>query len=113
MRYLVVGRGWLGLPAIESLGAVSFPHTDISTDAPLTAAAERLRDAIRPDESTVVVNLCGLRHGTTEELSRSNAHIPSIMATALAGSGAHLVQVGSAAEYGRSRTSATSNVMPR
>jgi len=100
VRHLVVGRGWLGLPAIESLGAIPFPHARISTDAPLTAAAERLRDAIRPDESTVVVNLCGLRHGAAEELSRSNAHIPRIMAAALVGSGAHLVQVGSAAEYG-------------
>ena len=100
MRVLVVGRGWLGRPAIEHLGAVPFPHAGISTDLPADSAAVRLRDAIRPDEGTVLVNLCGLRHGTREDLHRSNAHIPLIMATALAGSGAHLVHVGSAAEYG-------------
>ena len=97
---LVVGGGWLGRPAVARLCAQSFPHGGISVGAPSTAAVGRLRDAIRPDEGTIVVNLSGLKWGARGELLTSNALIPETLAEALAPSGAHLVQVGSAAEYG-------------
>jgi len=100
VRVLVVGRAWLGRPAIECLGAVPFPNADNSTDWPADAPAGRLRDAIRPDKRTVMGNLSELRHGTRDHRYRSNAHIPLSRASSLAGSGPHLVHVGSAAECG-------------
>ena len=92
--------GWLGRPAVKALRAQPFPYAGISDGAPAAAAVGRLRDAIRPDEDTVVVNLCGLKWGAPDDLLTANALIPQTLAGALASSGAHLVQVGSAAEYG-------------
>lgn len=55
--------GWLGRPATAMLKAESLSHAVIDVGGSSALASVRLRDAIRPDEDTVVVNLAGLKWG--------------------------------------------------
>jgi nucleoside-diphosphate-sugar epimerase len=82
------------------LKAESLSHAVIDVGGSSALASVRLRDAIRPDEDTVVVNLAGLKWGGFDDQLAANVLIPEVLAGALAPTGAHLVHVGSAAEYG-------------
>lgn len=97
---MVGAGGWLGRPAAALLQAEPLPYASIGAATTSGGSAVRLRNSIRPDEDTVVVNVSGLKWGSADELHAANAHLPGILAEALSSTAAHLVHVGSAAEYG-------------
>lgn len=92
---LVGATGWLGEYIRESLPeAVPISATEI-----LDSGGEVLSDLLTGPE-WVVVNAAGARQGLSSTLLRLNAELPGILATTTRAVGAHLVHLGSAAEYG-------------
>jgi len=63
-----------------------------------------VREVLRPDPDLIVMCLAGLKSGEKTELYSVNAQLPKLIVEALEGSGAHVVHVGSAAEYGDPET---------
>jgi NDP-hexose 4-ketoreductase len=95
------GGGWLGRALIEQLASDGRPGLLVPPrEQVATADPADLRALLRPAPDLVVVNLVGARRGTPAELAAANAELPARLVEALAGSGAHLVHAGSAAEYG-------------
>jgi nucleoside-diphosphate-sugar epimerase len=83
-------------------------HTVRSVDPPLVpelrdrdaSATARLRRLVVETGSTMVVNACGLTRGSAADLEDANVAFPQWVCEVLAGTGARLVHIGSASEYG-------------
>lgn len=96
MTVVVVGAGgWIGR---QLVAAYPGAHA-ISASAILADAGASLGALLQGGEA-VIVNAAGARRGDEALLTALNADLPSILASRSAESGAHLVHLGSAAEYG-------------
>jgi nucleoside-diphosphate-sugar epimerase len=102
---LVLGGGWVG-SAVARDAAERGPVTVV--DPPLDPrwrdrdddATETLRATVRDGGIRAVINACGRVQGTDEELDDANHRFVEWLVAALAPTGARLVHVGSASEYG-------------
>jgi nucleoside-diphosphate-sugar epimerase len=102
---LVLGGGWVG-SAVARVAATRGRVTVI--DPPLDpqwrdrddAATEVLRDTVRDGDVSAVINACGRVRGTDDELDDANHRFVRWLVEAMAPTGARLVHVGSASEYG-------------
>jgi nucleoside-diphosphate-sugar epimerase len=102
---LVLGEGWVGA---EVARGATVDHTVRSVDPPLVpelrdrdaSATARLRRLVVETGSTMVVNACGLTRGSAADLEDANVAFPQWVCEVLAGTGARLVHIGSASEYG-------------
>ena len=101
-RLAIIGAsGWIGR-AVRSLAATTESTTEVfSVDLNTTFInAENVRQILRPAPDLTVMCLAGKKNGARQELYNANAHLPSLIVESLEGSGAHLVHIGSSAEYG-------------
>lgn len=105
---LVLGRGWVGA-AVEAVArrhpeAASVKVIDPPFEPTLARgdadAAAHLRALLADGPVTAVINACGRVQGSAEELEDANLRFVVWLCDALAGSGARLIHVGSASEYG-------------
>jgi nucleoside-diphosphate-sugar epimerase len=97
VRVAVIGAtGWLGRAVAGRAAAVAqtieIPHTGLP-DSNLFASLV----GARPD---TIINAAGMTVGTRDELMRANAEIVSVAISACRETGAQLLTLGSAAEYG-------------
>lgn len=102
---VVLGAGFVGSAvanALDRRGDVAV--LDLPTHPALFDRTDEARalvlDACAAIGATAVVNACGLLRGTREQLDDANTEWPAWIVGVLAGSGARLVHIGSAAEYG-------------
>lgn len=97
-RIAIIGSsGWLGAAITQELreiGEVECIGRDWTVDH------QGLRERLRPNAGLVVVNAAGLLRGTVEQLNEANLALALRVVDALDGTGAHLIQLGSPAEYG-------------
>ncbi len=93
---LVGARGWLGSRLALGLPGVAGVRASEVLDAGPGGPAALAR--LGPDD--VVVNAAGARGGDADLMERLNALLPMLLAERAAAVGAHLVHLGSAAEYG-------------
>lgn len=102
-RVAVLGAsGWLGSALLAHL---SDAHPSLKLHAPARQELEEatpgaLRDLLRPDTDLAVVNAVGVIRGDDAAIERANLDFVDRLVTALESEAAHLVQIGSAAEYG-------------
>jgi NDP-hexose 4-ketoreductase len=104
-QVLVLGEGWVGA---EVARRAAVHHSVRTVDPPLVpelrdrdaSATARLRGLVVETGSTMVVNACGLTRGSAADLEDANVAFPQWVCEVLAGTGARLVHVGSASEYG-------------
>ncbi len=102
---LVLGAGWVG-SAVARHAARS--HEVINIDPPFVpelaardlAATRELTRIVRSSDVTMVINACGRIRGSAEDLVDANVEFPRWLCEALSDTGARLVHLGSAAEYG-------------
>ena len=91
--------GWLGSSIWGELsgddGARSLGRAELAQ-----RNADELRELLRPDPHLTVVNAVGRLRGAEGELADANLRFVARLVEALRGTGAHLVHLGSAAEYG-------------
>lgn len=106
-RAIVLGRGFVGRAverqmARDLVGEVVTlePAEDPDLARRTPAGADRVCDALGASPSPIVVNCCGLLRGTDDELEAANAAWPGWLVDVLDGSGARVVHLGSASEYG-------------
>ena len=95
------GSGWLGSRLLAELGDA--PGVEVISPPRIAvegATPAGLRSLLSPDESLAVVNCVGVIRGTDEQIDSANLDFVRVLMQSLEGSGAYLVQVGSAAEYG-------------
>jgi NDP-hexose 4-ketoreductase len=102
------GSGWMGRALLGRLRGRAPGIELLAPSRELLDRADRqgLRALLRPDPELAVVNLAGARRGEPHELAEVNADLPARLVDALADSGARLVHLGSAAEYGDPGSSA-------
>lgn len=101
----MLGGGWIG--AAVAAAAARLGHSS-SVDPPLdpilaprdARATDELRRLVGTGATRVVVNACGRVSGSDEELADANHHFVVWLCDALADTGARLVHVASASEYG-------------
>lgn len=99
-RVVVLGAGgWLGSATWTALRDDPDAR-GFGREALAGASAGQLRVLLDPTEDLVVVNAVGRLRGTDEELEEPNLRFAAQLVEALLGTGAHLVHLGSAAEYG-------------
>ncbi len=105
-RLAIIGtNGWIGR-AVWGMVAKRESNIEafsVSLHAPLITS-EHVREALRPDPDLTVMCLAGLKSGGKDQLYAANAHLPALIVESLDGSGAHVVHIGSAAEYGDPET---------
>ena len=102
---LVLGGGWVG-SAVARAAADRGPVTMV--DPPLDPrwrdrddrATEAVRTTVRDGDIGAVINACGRVRGSEDELDDANHRFVAWLVDALAPTGARLVHVGSASEYG-------------
>ncbi len=102
---LVLGGGWVG-SAVARAAADHGPVTMV--DPPLDPrwrdrddrATEAVRTTVRDGDIGAVINACGRVRGSEDELDDANHRFVAWLVDALAPTGARLVHVGSASEYG-------------
>lgn len=93
--YLVGYRGWLG----RSIHAVLPEAVGVSAGDLLELGVRAFpAQAIPP--TSVIINVAGAKNGGDALLHRLNARLPALLADLAQASGAKVVHVGSAAEYG-------------
>ena len=99
---MVLGDGWLGsaIMAAADSQATGIDLLTIGSDPHASDYAPRLRALLRPGPDLTVVNAVGLVAGTDDELTVANVDVPTALVECLSDSGAYLVHLGSAAEYG-------------
>ncbi|GCD20837.1 NAD-dependent epimerase/dehydratase family protein [Cellulomonas algicola] len=91
---LVGASGHLGTVVADLLGdVVAVPARDVLERGP-----DAMRGVVRP--GAVVVNAAGARRGEPEALRRLNVELVAALVTVVDETSGHLVQLGSAAEYG-------------
>lgn len=99
-RVAVIGaHGWLG----RAVAGLLPPDDGVMLLDRAEAAdldAVLLRDLLAPGPDLVVVNAAGRLRGSPTELEADNVQSTAVLVDALTGSGAHLVHLGSPAEYG-------------
>lgn len=102
VRLVVVGSsGWIGRALTAMADQFPFCLDTVTVGIPrATGPVQELRAQLMPAPDLAVVLVAGLKSGNRSELFRANQELPRLLVTALAGSGAHLVHLGSAAEYG-------------
>lgn len=99
-RVVVLGAGgWLGRAILRALLAQE-AGTGLGRSQLEGKTAAQLRTLLEPDGHLVVVNAVGRLRGSEDELIEPNVEFPGRLVRALDGTGAHLVHLGSAAEYG-------------
>ncbi len=105
-RLAIIGTsGWIGR-AVWGVAANRESDTEafsVSLNAPLVTS-EHVREVLRPDPDLTVMCLAGLKNGDRKALYAANADLPALIVDSLEGSGAHVVHIGSAAEYGDPET---------
>ncbi len=102
---LVLGGGWIG--AAVAAEAARLGHSS-SVDPPLdpilaprdTRATDELRRLVDAGGTRVVINACGRVSGSAAELTDANHDFVVWLCDALADTGARLVHIASASEYG-------------
>lgn len=103
---IVLGSGFVGSAVAAHLSRFGPVEVyDLPTHPELaergSAGRQLLLDAIAASGATAVVNTCGLLRGTDDEMFDANVAWPTWLAhEVLPGTGARLVHLGSAAEYG-------------
>lgn len=95
------GSGWLGSRVLlELAGSPGIEVFSPPRSAVEGATPHDLRSLLNPESSLAVVNCVGVIRGTDQQIEDANLTFVRALVDAIAGSGAHLVQLGSAAEYG-------------
>lgn len=92
---LVGASGWLGRCVSERLPGVIV----VSAQAVLAGGGDVVRSLLEGHDR-VVINVAGSRMGSRDTMQRLNVDLPVILAEEIVQFGGHLVQLGSAAEYG-------------
>jgi len=95
--FLIGATGWIGRAVTELLPNARFIR---ARDVLATGGLRALRDAIDADVPPVIVNLAAIKTGPREEMDAVNHLLVDELARLMSECGGHLVQVGSAAEYG-------------
>ena len=102
VRLAIIGSsGWIGrsVKALADRSPLCFDTVTISTRQPFGEVHD-LRARLMPAPDFAVIFLAGLKFGDRAQLFQVNHGLPELLVAALANSGAHLVHIGSAAEYG-------------
>jgi NDP-hexose 4-ketoreductase len=107
--FLIGYRGWLGRSIHESL-----PEAVGISAADLLESGAQAVPAVAP--ASVIINAAGAKNADEATLQRLNVDLPALLAGLAHASGARVVHVGSAAEYGlhasRSPLSEATHCMP-
>lgn len=99
-RTVVLGvGGWLGSAILKHLNHDGTTR-GLGRHELAGASSAALRALLDPSEVLTVVNAVGLLRGSVDDLRAANLEFTQRLVEALRGSGAHLVHLGSAAEYG-------------
>ncbi|MCL1899336.1 MAG: NAD-dependent epimerase/dehydratase family protein [Promicromonosporaceae bacterium] len=104
---LVGASGYLGSRIAAALRSSPRPVVALSDEVAF-AGGDLLRAAVRDHAPASIVNAAGALRGTDSALEAANATLPATLAAAADEVGAHLVHLGSAAEYGLSGQEALS-----
>jgi nucleoside-diphosphate-sugar epimerase len=102
---MVLGTGWLGSAVVQGLGdaenvVVLDPVLVPELMAFDRAASATMANLLADTGTTAVINVCGLTAGGVDDLEAANVGFPRWLCDVLLDTGARLVHVGSAAEYG-------------
>lgn len=101
-RLTIIGSGgWIGqsVRALADQNPSRFDTLTISIREPFGNAHD-LQSILRPGPDLTVICVAGLKSGDRADLYQVNHRLPALLVEALIESDAHLVHIGSAAEYG-------------